>query len=60
MCHAGVYHDKTFKEQTMKKLKIGFVAGFMDGFSTVGLDLFSCYQKELDRLSKALDFEITH
>ena len=60
MCHAGVYHDKTFKEQTMKKLKIGFVAGFMDGFSTVGLDLFSYYQKELDKLSKALDFEITH
>ena len=44
----------------MKKLKIGFAAGFMDGFSTVGLDLFAKYQKELDRMSETLGFETVH
>lgn len=44
----------------MKKLKIGFTAGFMDGFSTVGLDMFSEYQKELDKLSKTMGFEMVN
>ncbi|MCK4923830.1 MAG: hypothetical protein KAS61_02580 [Spirochaetes bacterium] len=44
----------------MKKLKIGFAAGFMDGFSTVGLDMFADYQKKLDRMSGDLNFEIIH
>jgi hypothetical protein len=44
----------------MKKLKIGFAAGFMDGFSTIGLDMFSEYQKELEKLSKTMDFEMVN
>ena len=44
----------------MKKLKIGFAAGFMDGFSTSGLDMFSEYQKELEKLSKTMEFEIVN
>jgi L-fucose isomerase-like protein len=44
----------------MKKLKVGFAAGFMDGFSTVGLDLFARYRKELDRLSESLGIETVH
>ena len=42
----------------MKKLKIGFVAGFMDGFSKVGLDLFSDYRKRLQRMSEDMGFEL--
>ena len=44
----------------MKKLKIGFAAGFMDGFSTIGLDMFAEYQKKLDFMAKELSFEVTH
>jgi L-fucose isomerase-like protein len=44
----------------MKKLKVGFVAGFMDGFSRTGLDLFAQYQKELDKMSEEMGFEIIH
>jgi L-fucose isomerase-like protein len=44
----------------MKKLKIGFVAGFMDGFSTVGLELFEQYAKDLGSLSDELGIEIVH
>ncbi len=44
----------------MKKLRIGFVAGFMDGFSTVGLDMFADYQKKLDHLSGEMGFEVIH
>ena len=44
----------------MKKLKIGFVAGFMEGFSRVGLDLFAKYQKEMDQMSQEKGFEIFH
>jgi L-fucose isomerase-like protein len=44
----------------MKKLKVGFAAGFMDGFSTVGLDLFARYRKELDRMSESLGIETVH
>jgi len=42
----------------MSKLKIGFVAGFMVGFSTEGLDLFKRYQVELSKLAKDMDFEL--
>ena len=44
----------------MKKLKIGFMAGFMDGFSEVGIDLFKRYQKELDRMGETMGFETVH
>lgn len=44
----------------MKKLKIGFAAGFMDGFSRAGLDTFAQYQKELVKLGEAMDFEIIY
>ena len=42
----------------MKKLKIGFVAGFMEGFSDEKLKLFSTYQKKLEVISKDLNFEL--
>ena len=42
----------------MKNLKIGFAAGFMDGFSRVGLDTFAQYEKELTRLGETMGFEI--
>ena len=42
----------------MKKLKVGFVAGFMEGFSDEKLKLFSTYQKKLEALSKDLNFEL--
>ncbi|MGQ9616655.1 MAG: hypothetical protein ACUVWJ_09705 [Spirochaetota bacterium] len=44
----------------MKRLKVGFVAGFMDGFSEYGLELFERYQKELNRMSETLGFEVFH
>ena len=44
----------------MKKLKIGFAAGFMDGFSTHGLEMFADYQKKLDRMAGERDFEVIH
>ncbi len=44
----------------MKKLRIGFAAGFMDGFSRTGLELFAKYQGELDTMSQELGFEILH
>ncbi len=42
----------------MKKLKVGFVAGFMEGFSEEKLKDFSTYQKKLDKLSDDLNFEL--
>jgi hypothetical protein len=42
----------------MKKLKVGFVAGFMEGFSDERLKLFSTYEQELKKLSKKLNFEL--
>ncbi len=42
----------------MKKLKIGFAAGFMDGFSKAGLDTFAQYRGELEKLGGKLGFEI--
>ena len=44
----------------MKKLKIGFAAGFMDGFSTVGLEMFAEYQKKLDEMAGERNFEVIH
>lgn len=44
----------------MKKLKIGFAAGFMDGFSRTGLKLFAEYQKKLDKMAPELGFETVH
>ena len=42
----------------MAKLKVGFVAGFMVGFSTEGLKAFEKYQAELLKLSSDMDFEL--
>jgi L-fucose isomerase-like protein len=42
----------------MKKLKVGFVAGFMEGFSEEKLNMFSTYQKKLEKISKELNFEL--
>jgi len=44
----------------MKKLRIGFAAGFMDGFSRTGLKLFAEYQEKLDEMSKTMGFETLH
>ena len=44
----------------MKMLRIGFAAGFMDGFSKAGLDTFARYQGELDSLGRKLGFECVH
>jgi len=44
----------------MKKLRIGFAAGFMDGFSKTGLELFAEYQKKLDDMAPELGFETMH
>jgi len=44
----------------MKQLKIGFAAGFMDGFSRAGLDTFAQYQKQLDSLGQKQGFECVH
>jgi len=42
----------------MEKLKVGFVAGFMEGFSTKGLDYFKSYQKELAKMADKYGFEL--
>jgi L-fucose isomerase-like protein len=42
----------------LKKLKVGFFAGFMDGFSNEGLKKFEEYQKELLKISKKMNFEL--
>jgi len=42
----------------MKKLKVGFVAGFMEGFSDERLKLFSSYTQELEKISRVLNFEL--
>ncbi len=44
----------------MKKLRIGFAAGFMDGFSRTGLELFAKYQGKLDDMAPKLGFETVH
>jgi len=44
----------------MAKLKIGFVAGFMVGFSAEGLNLFKKYQVELGKMAKEMDFELVN
>lgn len=42
------------------KLKIGFVAGFMAGFSTEGLKKFEDYQVELSKIASGMDFELVN
>ncbi|MGM0366373.1 MAG: hypothetical protein ACQEP5_07525 [Actinomycetota bacterium] len=42
----------------MKKVKIGFAAGFMDGFSNEGLDKFFSYQKKLKAMEKDYNFNL--
>ena len=41
----------------MERLKVGFVAGFMSGFSTEGLKLFEENKKELANKAKDMDFD---
>jgi len=42
----------------MRRLKIGFVAGFMDGFSDEGLDKFFGYQKKLKGMEERYNFTL--
>ena len=42
----------------MEKLKVGFVAGFMEGFSTKGLASFKSYQKDLASMAEKYGFEL--
>ncbi len=42
----------------MKKLKVAFVAGFMEGFSEERLKLFSEYQEKLKKMAGDMDFEL--
>ncbi|MBN1298399.1 MAG: hypothetical protein JW997_01785 [Actinobacteria bacterium] len=42
----------------MEKLKVGFVAGFMEGFSTKGLEYFKSYQKDLAKMADKYGFEL--
>ena len=44
----------------MKNLTIGFVSGFMDGFSKVGLEAFEENRKGLEKKGKDLGFDIVH
>ena len=44
----------------MAKLKVGFVAGFMVGFSTEGLKTFEKNQTELSKLASDMDFELVN
>ena len=44
----------------MKKLKVGFAAGFMDGFSKAGLDTFALYAKGLEKAGPGMGFEVVH
>ena len=42
----------------MEKLKVGFVAGFMEGFSDKGLEYFKAYQKNLKKMEEKYGFEL--
>jgi L-fucose isomerase-like protein len=42
----------------MHKLKIGFAAGFMEGFSTEGLKMFETYKKDLSRMAAEMNFDL--
>jgi hypothetical protein len=42
----------------MEKLKVGFMAGFMEGFSPEGLKKFKAYQKDLQEMADKMDFEL--
>ena len=42
----------------MEKLKVGFTAGFMEGFSTKGIESFKSYQKDLVKMAGSMGFEL--
>jgi len=42
----------------MHKLKMGFVAGFMEGFSTEGLKMFESYKKDLSKMAVEMNFDL--
>ena len=42
----------------MEKLKVGFMTGFMEGFSTEGLKKFDEYKKDLGEMAKKYDFDL--
>ncbi len=42
----------------IRKINIGFIAGYMDGFSTIGLKKFEKYTFELEQLSFELNFNL--
>jgi L-fucose isomerase-like protein len=44
----------------MKKLTIGFAAGFMDGFSKAGLETFAQYKVQLEKLGRTMGFEVVY
>jgi hypothetical protein len=44
----------------MQDLTIGFVSGFMDGFSKVGLESFEANRKQLEEIGKRLGFSVVH
>ncbi len=44
----------------MKNLTIGFVSGFMDGFSKIGLEAFEENRKGLEQKGKDVGFDIVH
>ncbi len=44
----------------MKNIRIGFVSGFMDGFSKVGLETFEENRKKLEEMGPRLGFEVVH
>ncbi|TFG59220.1 MAG: hypothetical protein E4H36_14220 [Spirochaetales bacterium] len=44
----------------MKNLTIGYVSGFMDGFSKAGLDTFEANVPKLKKLGETLGFDIIH
>ncbi len=46
------------EEDAMKKLKIGFAAGFMDGFSKAGLETFASYRGELEKMGQRMGFDL--
>jgi hypothetical protein len=48
------------KEINQKRLRVGFAAGFMDGFSKVGIDTFHEYAAKLQEAGKTQGFEIIH
>lgn len=46
------------ERKMMERLKIAFLAGFMEGFSTEGLKLFKAYQKDLKKMADSYGFDL--